>query len=265
VPLTPLEVLFERPGPGLDLPDELRRLYGGDLGFEQPCLVANFVQTVDGVVAIPDVPASNALIAGENDADRFVMGLLRALADVVLLGSGTMLASPSSTWLPERVYPPAAAEFAELRRGRSAAPTLAFVTAGGSFDPEHPALRGQAIVLTTERAAADIRATVPGTTDVVAVNDGDRVDLRLAVACLRERGHSLVVSESGPTLFGALVAAGIADELFLTISPVLAGRGARPRLSLIEGVELLPDATVTGELLSVRRHDRHVFLRYALR
>jgi riboflavin biosynthesis pyrimidine reductase len=262
--LTPLEVLFERPAAGLDLPDGLRRLYGGDLGFETPRLVANFVQTIDGVVAIPDVPASNALIAGENDADRFVMGLLRALADVVLVGSGTMLASPSSTWLPERVYPPAATELAELRRGRSPSPALAVVTAGGSFDPGHPALRRQAVVLTTERAAPDIRASVPGSTEVVAVNDGDRVDLRLAVACLRERGHSLIVSEAGPTLFGALVAAGVADELFLTISPVLAGRGARPRLSLVEGIELLPGATLTAELLSVRRHDRHLFLRYAL-
>ena len=245
----------------------MRSLYGGGLGFDEPCVFANFVQTIDGVVAIPELPGSNALIAGESEADRFVMGLLRACADAVLVGSGTMLASPKGTWRPERVYPPAAEEFAELRRrrGRSERPTVAFVTAGGLFDPTHPVLEDDAIVLTTERAAADLRALVPAGCEVVAVNDGDRVDLRQALACLHERGHSVILSEGGPTLFGSLLASSLVDELFLTISPLLAGRGAGlPRLSLIEGVELLPDATIAGRLLSIRRHEDHLFLRHAL-
>lgn len=218
-------------------------------------------------MAIPELPRSNALIAGQSEADRFVMGLLRACADVVLVGSGTMLASPQGTWLPERVYPPAAAELAELRRrrGRPERPTIAFVTAGGSIDPTHPALEREAIVLTTTRAAADLRATVPTSSDVVAVNDGDQVDLRLALVLLRERGHTAILSESGPTLFGSLLAAGLADELFLTVSPLLAGRGSRPRLPLVDGVELLPDATLPVRILSARRHEQHLFLRYGLR
>jgi riboflavin biosynthesis pyrimidine reductase len=247
------------------VPAELRRLYAGGLGFDESCVFANFVQTIDGVVAIPELPRSNALIAGESEADRFVMGLLRACADVVLVGSGTMLASPNGTWRPERVFPPTAEGFAELRRGRPEKPTVAFVTAGGSFDPTHPALEQQAIVLTTERAAAGLRASVPAASEVVAVNDGDRVDLRKAIACLRERGHSRVLSEGGPTLLGSLLAAGLADELFLTMAPVLAGRADRPRLQLVEGVELLPDATVAARLLSVRRHGDHLFLRYRVR
>jgi riboflavin biosynthesis pyrimidine reductase len=225
------------------------------------------VQTIDGIVAIPELPRSNALIARESEADRFVMGLLRACADAVLVGSRTMLASPNGTWRPERVYPPAAAEFAELRRrrGRPEWPTVAFVTAGGSFDPTHPALEQQSIVLTTENAAADLRASVPATSEVVAVNDGDQVDLRKALACLRERGHFMILSEGGPTLFSSLLASGLADELFLTISPQLAGHAVRQRLQLVEGIELLPDATVVAPLLSVRRHDDHLFLRYRLR
>jgi riboflavin biosynthesis pyrimidine reductase len=246
---------------------ELRRLYGGGLGFDEPCVFANFVQTIDGVVAIPELAHSNALIAGESEADRFVMGLLRASADVVLVGSGTMLASPNGTWLPDRVYPPAAAEFAELRRrrGRPALPTIAFVTAGNSFDPGHPALENQAIVLTTERAAPKLRARVPAASEVVAVNDADQVDLRRALVLLRERGHSLILSEGGPTLFGSLLVAGLVDELFLTISPLLAGRALRPRLPLVEGIELLPDTTVALRLLSTRRHGSHLFLRHGLR
>jgi riboflavin biosynthesis pyrimidine reductase len=218
-------------------------------------------------VAIPELRRSNALIAGESEADRFVMGLLRASADVVLVGSGTMLASPHGTWLPERVFPPAAEEFAELRRrrGRPESPTVAFVTSGRSFDPTHPALEHQAIVLTTERAAPELRARVPVTSEVVAVGDGARVDLPQAVASLRERGHSLILSEGGPTLFGSLLASGLVDELFLTISPLLAGRAVRPRLPLVEGVELLPDTTVGLELLSARRQENHLFLRHGLR
>ena len=246
---------------------ELCRLYGGGLGFDEPCVFANFVQTIDGVVAIPELPRSNALIAGESEADRFVMGLLRASADVVLVGSGTMLGSPNGTWLPERVFPSAAEEFAELRRrrGRPASPTVAFVTAGGSFDPTHPALEQRAIVLTTERAAPELRARVPAASEVVAVNDGDQVDLRLALVGLRERGHSLILSEGGPTLFGSLLGPGLVDELFLTISPLLAGRAGRPRLPLVEGIELLPNTTVGLQLLSARRHENHLFLRRGLR
>jgi len=261
-------VLAEEPGlPELELPEELRRLYGGGLGFAGPRLFANFVQTIDGVVSIPDVPRSNALIADESEADRFLMGLLRACAGAVLVGSGTMLASPQGTWRPERVYPPAAEAFAELRRrlGLAERPLVACVTAGGSFDPAHPILEESALVLTTASAAAGLRASVPAATDVVAVNEGDRVDLRLALGALRARGHALVLSEGGPTLFGSLLAAGLADELFLTVSPLLAGRDRSPRLSLVEGVELLPEVRTEARVLSVRRDGGHLFLRYALR
>ena len=201
--------------------------------------MANFVQTIDGIVAIPDLDRSNAIVSGESEADRFVVGLLRACADVVLLGARTMRASPQSLWRPERVYPPAAAAFAELRshRGRTQHPAVAVVTAGGSLDPAHPVLEQVgAIVLTTERVAAELRAAVPAAAEVVAVNAGDRVDLGLAIAALHERGHFVIVSESGPTVFGELLAGRLVDELFLYGPPLVAGRGASARPSLAEGV-----------------------------
>jgi riboflavin biosynthesis pyrimidine reductase len=218
------------------------------------------------VVAIPDVPRSNALIAGESEADRFVMGLLRASADVILVGSGTMRASPTGTWQPERVFPPAAEAFAELRRrrGRPPCPSVVFVTAGGSFDPAHPALDRGAIVLTTRRAAAGLKRSVPAAIEVVAVNDGEQVDLQQALTCLHERGHTVVLSEGGPTLFASLLEAGLVDELFLTVSPLLAGRAAGLRLPLVDGVELLPDGAAGLRLVSARRHESHLFLRYEI-
>jgi riboflavin biosynthesis pyrimidine reductase len=267
VSIEPLQLLDEQSGlPQLDLPAELERLYGGSIGFDGPRVYANFVETIDGVVAMPDIERSNAIVSDESDADRFVMGLLRALADVVVVGSGTMLAAAKGTWRADKVFPAATEAFAELRRvlGKSEHPAVAIVTAGGSFDPTHPVLETGAIVLTTERAASDIRASVPGTTEVVAVNDGDWVDPAGALAVLRARGHELVLSEGGPTLFTSLLAAGLVDELFLTVSPLLAGRSGAPRLSLGDGIELLPDLRVEGDLLSIRRHGSHLFLRYAL-
>jgi riboflavin biosynthesis pyrimidine reductase len=223
---------------------------------------SNFVETIDGVVAIPELDRSNALIAGESDADRFVMGLLRACADVVVVGSGTMRASPKGTWRPDRVYPAAADAFAELRRsrGRAEQPAVAIVTTGASLDRSHPVL-ADAIVLTTARGADQLQGVAR---EVVAVNDGDAVDLAAALAALRARGHALILSEGGPTIFSELVARDCVDELFLTVSPLLAGRSGSGRLALVEGVELLPEVTPRAELLSVRAHEDHLFLRYRL-
>ena len=99
----------------------------------RPRLIANFVSTIDGVVAIPSVPRSSQLIADGDDDDRFVMALLRAVSDVIVIGSGTLHASPNSLWTPSRPYPEAQASFAELRRRLklSASPDLAVLTGSG--------------------------------------------------------------------------------------------------------------------------------------
>ncbi len=264
--MEPLELLAESPGlPRWELPAELERLYGGGLGFEEPCLVANFVETLDGVVAIPDVPGSNALVADGSEQDKFLMGLLRACVDAVLIGSATMLASPKGRWRPEGVHPASAELFRELRaaRGRPEWPEVAVVTTGGSFDPSHPLVESGALVLTTEQAAPELRAVTPAASEVVAVNAGDAVDLAAAVAVLRGRGHGTILSEAGPHVTAELVAARLVHELFLTVSPLLAGRAYSPRLGLVEGAELLPDVRLEGELRSVRRAGSHLMLRYA--
>jgi riboflavin biosynthesis pyrimidine reductase len=265
--MRPLLVLAEDGDlPRWELPDELSRLYGGPLGLGEPCVVANFVESLDGVVAVPGLARSHAALGDESEPDRFVMALLRACADAILIGSGTLLASPQGTWRAERVYPPAADALVELRalRGRAERPLLAILTAGGSFDPAHPVLEQGALVLTTERAAPDLRASVPAATEVVAVSDGDAVDPAAAIAELRSRDCPVILSESGPNVFGALLASQLVDELFVTVSPVLAGRAKPPRLGMVEGVELLPQTRVAGRLRSVRAHGSHLFMRYAL-
>jgi riboflavin biosynthesis pyrimidine reductase len=267
--IEPFTVLAEAQDlPRWDIPAELAALYGGGaFGFDEPCVVANFVESLDGVVAVPGLPRSHAVIADESEADRFVLALVRACADAVIVGSGTLRASPKGTWRIDRAYPPVAEALAELRarRGRSQQPVVGVVTSGASLDPAHPALESGALVLTTDGAAPRLRASVPGATEVVAVNEGETVDLARALEVLRDRGCSVILTEAGPSLFGSLVASRLVDELFLTVSPVLAGRAAAARLGLVEGVELLPETRVAGRLRSVRTHGSHLFLRYELR
>jgi riboflavin biosynthesis pyrimidine reductase len=262
-PIQPLEVLFEdRSVPGQDLPPLLRELYGGELGLEEPRLYANFVATIDGVVAIPSLPRSNALIAADSKGDLFVMGLLRAFADCVLIGAGTLAASPHGAWLAERVFPAAAAEFAELRRlrGRPPKPEVAILTGHGSIDPAHPVLSAGALVVTSEHGARQLAGKLPEATTVVALGEETRLDPELLVRALRERGHGLILSEAGPHAFGALVSAGVVDELFLTTSPKLAGSADQP--SILEGPAL--GAPIELELISLMRDGDYLFARYRL-
>ena len=159
-----MEVLFEAPGlPAFELPEELAAVYGGSLGFEEPRVFANFVSTLDGVVAIPSLPSSNKVIAGGSSADRFVLGLLRACCDVLVIGSGTMAASPRSVWTAEQGYPPAAAAFAELRHRlrKPPEPEVAVITGSGVIDPDHPAFAAGAIVFTTDDGAARLAGRLP--------------------------------------------------------------------------------------------------------
>src|SRR5262249_22211030 len=99
--LAPLELLYEPDDlVAFSLPEEIASVYPGTLGFPEPRVFANFVSTLDGVVAIPSVPNSNKVVAGGSSSDRFVMGLLRACADTLVIGSGTLAAAPRSLWTP---------------------------------------------------------------------------------------------------------------------------------------------------------------------
>jgi riboflavin biosynthesis pyrimidine reductase len=263
-----LELLHEAPdGPALDLPDGLARRYPGRFGFSGPRVVANFVSSLDGVVAIPGLARANRLIADENDDDRFVMGLLRAAADVVLIGSGTLQASPKGLWTPASTYPDAADDWAELRRrlGRPPEPALAVITGTGGVDPNHPAFERGALVLTTDAGAQALSGLLPATSEVVALGDGPLVDVRRAVEEVRGRGHELVVLEAGPHVVGSMLGEELVDELFLTVSPLVAGRQeGQTRLGFVAGRELLPDVQVAGDLAGVRRSGDHLFLHYVL-
>jgi riboflavin biosynthesis pyrimidine reductase len=228
---------------------------------------SNFVSSIDGVVTLGEGTSAGSVISGKYPADRFLMALLRACADAVLLGAGTLRATPGHLWTPAHVFPQHAEAFAGLRRslGRSPEPRLVVVTARGALDASHVAIKHGALVFTTRQGAEACRPLLPDTCEVVVMGEGEKVDLAEVVHELRNRNLGVLLTEGGPHLIGDLVDHGLLDEAFLTVSPVLAGRAGERRLGMVEGVELLPKRGVWSPLLSARRHGDYLFLRYGLR
>ncbi len=92
---------------------------------------------------------------------------------------------------------------------------------------------------------------------VVESGPEGRADLPALLRSLREEGIRALLCEGGPTLHGALQAAGLVDELFLTIASKLSGGGVPPRI--LEG-EL--DEVVPLELAWLLEQDGELFARY---
>jgi len=246
------------------MPVRLERIYG-HLGFGTQVVYSNFVASLDGVVTLGATPSAGSAISGRNEADRFLMGMLRACADAVLLGAGTLRATPGHLWNPVHIFPDEAKSFAELRLalGRKPQPRLVLLTTG-AIDPSHPAVVAGATIVTTAEGAAALDGVLPDTCDVIEVGETGEVDIGQAVSELRSRGHDVILTEGGPHVIGELVARGLLDEAFITVSPVLAGRDGGQRLGMVAGVELLPDHGAWSRLLSARRHGDFLFMRYGM-
>lgn len=260
-------------GEPLPLPEGLRRRYDGPLGFpsraDRPYVIANFVSTLDGIVSFAEPGRAKAAVISRGEpADRFVMGLLRASADVVMVGAGTLRVEGPHSWTPAHIFRDAAADYAELRErlGKSGEPATVFVTASGDLDLSAPALSTpNTFVITPERSAARLR-TAPRDGARVLVAPGDPPTARaLLDVSAAATGARLVLHEGGPTLIARFLAEGLVDELFLTVAPQLAGRARkRPRLALVEGHAFAPEAAPWGQLVSAKTAGDFLFLRYAI-
>jgi riboflavin biosynthesis pyrimidine reductase len=271
--ISPLEVLFERaPGEEIPLTPALSRAYGR-LAFpltpKTPHVVANFVETLDGVVSL-GIPGKSGggPISGGNQHDRLVMGLLRAVADALVVGAGTLRSVPKHIWTPDYIFPDLAEEFRELRTGlgKTRYPLNVIVTASGDLDGDFAVLEQRDVpvhVLTTETGARRIRQSRSNVEANVLAEDGP-IAAKDIVGWLGQTGSRVAVSEAGPELTGTLLAERALDELFLTLAPQVAGRdGAAKRPGLVSGRLFAPDDPRRAELLSVRRGGDYLFLRYA--
>ena len=195
------------------------------------------------------------------------MGLLRAFADAILVGAGTVRAEGGrALWTPQYIYPAAADGYRELREKlkRAPDPQLVVVSARGELDPSERALEHGALVLTTKASETSLRARLPAAARVIALSDNARLDPVEILQALHAEGYRVMLTEGGPTLFGQLLQAGLVDELFLTISPTLAGQKENKSFGLVHGVGFGKDLK-WATLSSVRRHESHLFVRYRLK
>jgi riboflavin biosynthesis pyrimidine reductase len=197
------------------------------------------------------------------------MALLRGVADVTLMGAGTIAGSSSANWTPFHLVPAVAEPLRRWRAdlGLSPNPPTIIVTGGdvrlgkrGVDDPSLPV-----IFLTTEAGAHELAARGFGDhVEIVVAGSGERVEPDAIAAYLARYRGQIVLCEGGPHLLGNLVEADLVDELFLTVAPQLIGRG-EDRIGLVEGVALPPDDARWQELVSVKRAADHLFLRYRRR
>jgi riboflavin biosynthesis pyrimidine reductase len=246
-------------GPGSPGLAALARLYaypaaGPSPG--RPWVRANMVASADGAAS---VSGRSGGLSGE--ADRQVFSVLRSLADVILVGAGTARAEKYRAVAQAEAWP-------ELRDGRTPTPPIAVITRGLDLDPDSPLLTtapadARTIVLTTRAAPAGRRAEAGRHADVAITGD-DSTSPQAAIHALAERGHQRILLEGGPHLLGHIAAAGLLDELCLTVSPLLAGGQAGRILASAAGDDV-PEAQAGLELAHVLAGDGFLFCRYVRR
>ncbi|PZS30031.1 MAG: pyrimidine reductase family protein [Pseudonocardiales bacterium] len=212
-----------------------------------PGLRVNFVSSADGAAALDG--RSDGL---SGPADKLVFRVLRALADVIVVGAGTArIEGYGAVRLP--------AEHRDWRgaHGMPPAPPLAVVSRSLALDPASPMFTEadvRPLVLTGPDAPTPARQALAEVADLIT--GGSAAEWR---ALLAERGLTRILCEGGPRLFGSLLAEDLVDELCLTLSPVLARQEA-------PGIAEQPggDGPVRLGLVHVLEDDGYLFLRYTV-
>jgi riboflavin biosynthesis pyrimidine reductase len=217
-------------------------------------VTANMVAGLDGSAAV------DGRVAGlSNASDRALFQQLRAEADVVLVGAGTVRA--------ERYGPVRLSEAQVTTRvteGRPPRPPIAVVTRSLRLDWTAPLFAeptsSRPLVITCEAAGADAIAGAAEHAEVVVVGD-DAVDLGRALDVLADRALLRVLTEGGPALLGELIALDLLDELRLTLAPVVGG-DPLPIASGLRSPAAGARSLTAFTLADVHQDGDHLFLRY---
>ena len=212
---------------------------------ERPYLILNFATTLDGRAAIN---GRSGPIGGQ--ADTEMLQRLRTRVDAVMIGAGTMRAERYGRMVSDPQFR------AYRERTGLAHDPLGVIVSNRLELPWDASLftdgGGRVVVFTASEQEPPETAT-----PVTVVRHPDGVELDRALEWLRvERGIRSVLCEGGPTLHGRLREGGLADELFLTIAPKIAG-GEGPRV--LEGA--LPDIDEV-ELAWLLESESELFTRY---
>jgi riboflavin biosynthesis pyrimidine reductase len=275
------QVLFDH-GEHSKLLDPAMAPYG-KLGFPaprpgRPWIIANFVQTLDGIVSLLGDESSGSDIA-ELEEDRWLMDLLRAHADAVMLGMGSLreerrLGRPRARGPVFRVVDPGMQQLrAKLHRGREGRERNILVSARADFQmSDYSVFDGDRLdvtVLTTPEGARRLEQQPHSpAVEILAVEpdaSGAGIDLPRAMALLRERYRlNYLLCEGGPALYSAMLLAGLIDEKFLTVAPKEVGRmsGGRLRPSVLPDIGFSNAEAVRWSWLSCRKVGDYQFHRF---
>ncbi|MGA2454665.1 MAG: dihydrofolate reductase family protein [Solirubrobacteraceae bacterium] len=243
------------PGTIAEIIEELGLWARHDTMPARPHVMLNMISTVDGRATLDG--RSGAL---SNRADRALFHGLRSAVDAVLVGAGTVRSERYG-----RIIPDASRRRRRRSRELSEEPLACIVSARMALEPAIPLLgepAARVVILTA--SAASLPATAAHVDYVRAGRDG-QLDLAAALAELGERfGVQSVLCEGGPHLGLRLLEDGLVDELFLSLSPQLAGGEAvgGESLRILAGAELAPPVEL--ELLGVLSGGSELFLRYGV-
>jgi riboflavin biosynthesis pyrimidine reductase len=238
-----------------------------------PFVFSNFVTTLDGVVSLNTKGhAGGGDISGFSAQDRMVMGLCRAIADVVIIGAGTLSADRHHVWTAAAIFPELADEYRHVSEalGQRGPPLNVIVSGSGRLDLRLPIFASgnvPALIITTTTGAKRLREQSAATSVEIRAIRGTAnaipASAILAEACRVRPGKRILV-EGGPRLLGDFYAAQLVDEQFLTLAPQIAGRDAGDRrLSLVMGKVFAPGDPLWGTMIDARRGNSHLFLRYS--
>ena len=222
-----------------------------------PHVLLNMVSTADGHATLG---GRSGPISGP--ADRALFHGLRMAVDAVMAGAATVRVERYG-----RIIPDESRRQARVARGLRAEPLACIVSGRLALDGDIPLLANPAarvVILTS--SAASLPESEADVHYIRAERDG-LLDLPAALAELRERfGVRTLLCEGGPHLNAQLLGAGLVDELFLSLAPLLAGGdpiAGGEALRILAGPELSPPVAL--KLLGVLEYDSSLFLRYGVR
>lgn len=287
--IEPLQTLADASqGQPVPLPEELRALYGPlrmPVHAGRPHVISAYVSTIDGVVSLGPAAtmAPSALdagispgevISGANHADKMVLALFHAIADVLVVGNAGVRGNPRDVRRAVRIYPPLADAFGMLRAelGKPAELPVAVLSPDDDLDPSMPVFQvpGVRMAILTKEDNVPLLAErgFPSNVEMVALPlrpDGTFSAAAVLAAVERFQHAKLILCNAGPRFMAHMIAERCLDEFFLTVAPRVAGRdGSSERPGFVDGKVFAPADPRGAELVSVKRAGNHLFLRYAL-
>jgi len=226
---------------------------------DRPRVILNMVSTADGHATLD---GRSGPLSGP--ADRALFHALRLAVDAVMAGAATVRVERYG-----RIVPDASRRQSRVARGLREEPLACIVSGRLALEGEIPLLAEPAarvVILTPSSASLPASAAAAEVDYIRAARDG-QLDLAAALAELRARFdvHTLLC-EGGPHLNAQLLGAGLVDELFLSLSPLLAGGdpvSGGEALRILAGPPFSPPVAL--ELRGVLEHDSGLFLRYCVR